>query len=71
FGELLNKNARTKAGMKNRHFDLEDEKTFAFSENVIEILIQKIIHIQKLLIAHATNVLRSHTFWGIIDIFLA
>src|SRR5699024_5833468 len=51
---------------------LEDIKTF-FSEQIVKriVLIQKIIHIQKVILAHMANVLGCHSFRWIFYVFFA
>ena len=52
--------------------DLEDIKTF-FSKQIVKmvVFIQKIIHIQKVILAHMANVLGCHSFWWILYVFFA
>ena len=55
-----------------RWLDLEDIKTF-FSKQIVKrvVFIQKIIHIQKVILAHMANVLGRHSFWWIFYVFFA
>ena len=55
-----------------RWLDLEDIKTF-FSKQIVKrvVFIQKIIHIQKVILAHMANVLGCHSFGWILYVFFA
>ena len=55
-----------------RWLDLEDIKTF-FSKQIVKrvVFIQKIIHIQKVILAHMANVLGCHSFGWILYVLFA
>ena len=67
----MNENSPHKGGHRNKMTLVRRYKNLLHQPHrQINHLRLKVIHIQKLLLAHIANVLRSHSFWWIVNVFL-
>lgn len=67
FLKRLKKYVSSKRGIENRRL-LEKIKTFFSKVVVIIEFMKKIVHVQKIAVAHMFNVMSCHAFWRILNV---
>ena len=67
FLKRLKKYVSSKRGIENRRL-LEKIKTFFSKVVVIIEFMKKIVHVQKIAVAHMFNIMSCHAFWRILNV---